>query len=240
LRSRIQALGLVLCFFFTTCDEGPNVNEFNYKAEVNVFALLLLNSEQTIVRVENTYRSLDKVPADRGIQDAQVVIKSQNQQVQLAHQGGGRYAETEEKLRLTPGVTYELTVRLADGREVEASCTMPAPPHITSPSDQGLVAAYESLRVSWVCDDPAPRYMVSLRGNINGYSAEASTDSLQMDFFPFYMAQPDIYVLKVASMDRNYYEYSRMADDEEPIWHVSGGIGVFGAMAYDQRVIIAE
>jgi len=141
---------------------------------------------------------------------------------------------------LAPGVTYKLTVRLPDGREVEASCTMPAPPRITSPSDQGRVEAYESLQVSWVCDDPAPRYMVSLRGNINGYSAEASTDSLQMDFYPFYMAQPDIYVLKVASMDRNYYEYSRMADDEEPIWYVRGGIGVFGAMAYDQRVIIAE
>jgi len=41
-------------------------------------------------------------------------------------------------------------------------------------------------------------------------------------------------------VDRNYNEYLRVQEDEVPIWRVRGGIGVFGAMAWDEHVIIAQ
>ncbi len=237
---RFRVLTLALGFLLAGCDPGPNVNEFNYKPEVNVFALLLLNSDQVIVRLENTYRALDSVPADRGIADATVVISAKDQQVSFVHHGEGLYAERSERLHLAPGTIYQLVIQLADGRRVEGECTMPAPPLINSPAEQQQVPAYSSLSVSWHSEAPAPRYAVSVRGNINGYHAEAYTDSLQMAFYPFYLAQPDIYILKVAAMDRNYYDYLRLSEDDVPVWHIRGGIGVFGAIASAQRVIIAQ
>lgn len=233
--------GGLLLLLALGCEETPNINEFNYKPEVNLFALLILNPEQTIVRVERSYRALEKVPADRGITDAEVVISSPEQQVSLTHQEEGRYVTPpEQPLKLSAGTTYQISVRLADGRLVTAECTMPFPPQITTPGDHERVAAYSSLPVAWESQVEAPRYLISVRGNMNGYKAEAAADSLAMTFYPFYLAEPDIYVLKVAAMDRNYYDYSRMADDEEPVWHIQGGIGVFGAIAFDQRIIIAE
>ncbi len=222
------------------CDHGPDVNEFNYEPEVNLFALLLLNSQQTIIRLEETSRSMDPLPDDRGIAGAEISIQWVEQQVVFRDQGDGRYAEEGEKLRLVPGVTYELLALLPDGRRVEAECTMPVPPEIIAPVDQERVEAYASLPISWLGERGTPGYIVSVRGNTSGHSAEAMTDSTAVDFFPFYLAQPDRYVLKVAAVDRNYNEYLRVQEDEVPTWRVQGGIGVFGAIAWDEHVIIAQ
>ncbi len=231
---------LLTPLLFLACDQGPDVNEFNYEPEVNLFALLLLNSQQTIIRLEESCRSMDPLPEDRGIAGAEVVIQGDDQRVFFRDQGGGRYAEEGEKLRLVAGVTYELSVLLADGRRVEAECTMPAPPGIVSPADQERVAAYASLPISWRGDDGTPGYIVSMRGSTSSHSAEVRTDSTAVDFYPFYLAQPDRYTLKVAAVDNNYHEYLRTQEEEIPLWTIQGGIGVFGAMAWDERVIIAQ
>ena len=81
---------------------------------------------------------------------------------------------------------------------------------------------------------------MSVRGNMHAWNAELMSDSTAIEFYPFYLAEPDIYVLKVAALDRNYYDYMRMRDDEEPVWHIQGGIGVFGAIAFDERIVLAE
>ncbi len=231
---------LAAALLLAACGGGPDVNEFNYEPEINVFALLLYNSGQTVIRLEESYRALDRVPEDRGIAGARVTIKGADQEVAYVDQGGGRYAEAGKILRLEPGATYLLTISVPDGREVAAQCTMPAPPRLIAPADQQHIAANDALPVVWQSESPEPHFLVNVRGNIHAYSAEVMTDSTATDFYPFYLAQPDIYVLKVAALDRNYYDYLRMRDEEEPLWHIRGGIGVFGAIAYDERVIIAE
>jgi hypothetical protein len=231
---------MLLALMLSGCDEGPNVNEFNYEPEVNVFALLLLNSGQTIIRLEESCRAIDPLPENRGIADAEVTISAEDQRVAYVDQGGGLYQEAGEKLRLVPGMTYELAVNLKDGRRVEARCIMPAPPVIRRPADQEHVAAYESLPVSWEEAPGVQHYWVSVRGNMYSYNAEVKADSSAIDFYPFYLAQPDIYVLRVAAVDRNYHDYALTNSEEQPVWHITGGIGVFGALAFDERIIIAQ
>jgi len=240
LPSRLLKALLPAFILLLACDHGPDVNEFNYEPEVNLFALLLLNSQQTIIRLEETSRSMDPLPDDRGIAGAELSIQGGEQRVAYRHQGGGIYAEEGEKLRLIPGVTYKLLALLPDGRRVEAECTMPVPPDIIAPAEQERVEAYASLPISWRGEQGTPGYIVSVRGITSGHNAETKTDSTAVDFFPFYLAQPDRYVLKVAAVDRNYNEYLRVQEDEVPIWRVRGGIGVFGAMAWDEHVIIAQ
>jgi len=38
----------------------------------------------------------------------------------------------------------------------------------------------------------------------------------------------------------NYYDYIRGRPEDEPLSLVSGGLGVFGAVAYDEIVVVAK
>jgi len=240
LPSRLPLGVLAAALLLAACSNGPDVNEFNYQPEINLFGLLIYNSGQTIIRLEETYRAMDRVPADRGIAGAQMIISGAGQAVTFTDRGEGRYATEGPDLCLQAGATYTLSVRLQDGRRIEAHCTMPAPPRLISPADHQVVAANAALPIAWEPGTPDSHFLVSVRGNVHTYSAEMWSDSTATNFYPFYLAQPDIYVLKVTAMDRNYYNYLLMRDDEEPVWHIQGGIGVFGAIAYDERIILAK
>ena len=66
------------------------------------------------------------------------------------------------------------------------------------------------------------------------------SDSTGTRFIAFLFAEPDVYILKVAACDQNYYDHIRTNEDNEGIIHLKGGLGVFGALAYDEVVFVAK
>ncbi len=61
----------------------------------------------------------------------------------------------------------------------------------------------------------------------------------QEELYAFLFAEPDGYTLTVASLDQNYYDYLRSRSDREPILHINGALGFFGAIAYDREHFVA-
>ncbi len=238
MRFRGFITGLLL--LLVACAETPQVTEFSYAPEINVFALLLLNNQQKIIHIEQSYPVTEVVPENRGIADARVTITSDNQAVPFSHLVNGLYVEAADVLQLMAGKKYRLQIVLSDGRQVRGECTIPHPPGITTPQPGIPVPAYTAVEIAWESKARAPRYQVSVRGNMFGFSAEVGTDSLHTTFYPFLLAQPDIYVLKVAALDANYHDYLRVAEDQPPLFRLQGALGVFGAMSHDEVILIAQ
>ncbi len=237
---RSNWIPIALLALISGCTRSTDVTEFTYSPEVNVFAFFILNNQQKIIHIEESYRVTDYVPENRGISDAEVMVQSKNQQVRFIHRVNGYYEEEAALLNLVEGETYHLHIQMADGRRVKGQCTIPHPPEIKTPQLHNPVHAYSALEIEWAVQVPARRYEISVRGNISGYSAQAGTDSLQMSFYPFLLAQPDIYVLKVTALEQNYYDYTRVGEDHPPIFHLEGAMGVFGAISYDEVIISAQ
>ena len=149
-----------LQWFF--CNERSVSPQIDYEPELNVFALLILNNQQKIVRVEHSYRIEEYMPESEGITNAQVTIRSDSQTVQFEHAGEGNYRDAGNSLLLIPGTTYHLEVEVPDGRELTGSCIMPAKPEIINPKFYEEVPAHKALNVMWYKADFAHRYLCIL------------------------------------------------------------------------------
>ena len=222
------------------CKTEPPVPNFPYKPEVNVFALLILNNQQKIVRVERTYKSTDYFPDDRGIADALVTISTEQNTVRFEHRFKGIYYDAQKQLQLQEGQAYHLQVVLNDGATISADCVMPGKPKIESPTDRSIVKAYRFLDIEWLQAQFAYRYLVYVKDILDEFSTFVYADSTALTFYPFLFAPPDIYVIKVVATDQNYYDYIRSHPNRDPILHISNGQGVFGAVAYDEIVVFAR
>lgn len=222
------------------CDERSVSPQIDYDPELNVFALLILNNQQKIVRVGHSYRIDKKIPESEGITNAQVTIGSDNQNVIFEHAGEGNYRDVHNELDLISGTRYNLKVAVPDGRKVTGSCVMPSKPQISSPQEYQQVAAHHPLNVAWQASDFTHRYICVLSDLEKDFTPSQYTDSTATTFYTFFFAEPDVYTLKVIASDQNYYDHIRTGEDDQDIVHVKGGLGVFGALAYDEVIFLAK
>ncbi len=221
------------------CNDNPTVPEFDYEPEINVFGLLILNRQQKTIRIEKTYKVTDYLPDFRGVEDAEVWVSSKEQKVQFEHLFNGNYSDKQNKLKLVAGETYALDVTMADGHKITAHCTMPAPPRILSPVDNESVPAFQALNVFWERGDFAHRYEIAVDDEFRNFKYSAYSDSTYIQLFPFIFAGAGRYNLKVASLDQNYFDHVRSLQNRDPILHIQGALGVFGAIAYDKSIFYA-
>jgi len=222
------------------CSKESPLPTYTYDPEVNVFALLILNNQQKIVRVERSYKATDYFPEQRGITDATVFIHDDTTAVQFLHQGNGIYQDVDGRLLLAAGKSYRLDVTLANGKKITAQCRQPGRPAILSPVNNSVVDAFKFLSIEWGKADFAYRYLVYLNDTSRDFTVSDRTDSTALTFYPFLFAEPDVYVIKVVAAEPNYYDYIRGRPEDEPLSLVSGGLGVFGAVAYDEIVVVAK
>ena len=136
------------------------------------------------------------------------------------------------------GGTYSLHVRTAEGGDVTGSTTVPMPPpHVRGLFGTTLVRARDTFRLSWPRVPNARSYEVLVRSS--GYRTFADTAIAipgtaltiagDMVFPPGVMAD-----VIVSAVDLNYYDYYRAQSDPfagAPLSHLSGAVGVFGAIA---------
>jgi len=227
-------------FIVLGCNSEPTAPNFPYESKVNVFALLILNNQQKIVRIEHTYKATEYYPEFRGITDAEVSIGTAEHDVKFIHQFNGVYYDIHKELMLQGGETYYLNVTLSDGKRISAQCTMPSKPKIVKPIAQSSVDAFRFLDIEWEAAQYAHRYLIYARNNSGDFATETRSNSTAVTFYPFLFAPPDYYVLKVVAADRNYYDYIRSQSNRDPILHINGALGVFGAVAYDEIVVSAK
>ncbi len=236
----VLLLLLLLLLLTLGCSKEPPLPTYSYDPEVNVFALLILNNQQKIVRVERSYKATDYFPEQRGIPDATVFVNDDTAAVQFLHQGNGVYQDVDGRLLLAAGKHYRLDITLANGKKLTARCTQPGRPTIQSPMNNSTVEAFKFLSIEWGKADFAYRYLVYLNDTSRDFTLSDRTDSTGITFYPFLFAEPDVYVIKVVAAEPNYYDYLRGRPEDEPMSLVSGGLGVFGAVAYDEIVVVAR
>lgn len=230
---------LIVLLLFACNRDNPTVPTFDYEPEINVFGLLILNRQQKNIRIERTYKIDEYFPDFRGVEDAEVWVRTNDQNVHFEHLFNGNYSDKKSLLRLVAGETYHLDITMADGRKVASQCTIPEPPHILSPADGEAVTAFEALDVFWQRGKFAHRYEIAVDDEFRNFKVSNFSDSTHSQLYPFIFAHAGRYNLKVASLDQNYYDHLRSRSGREPILHIQGAIGVFGAIAYDQSIFYA-
>ena len=225
---------LIVMILISSCNkENPTVPEFDYEPEINVFGLFILNNNQKTIRIEQTYKVTDYYPSFRGIEDATVFVSTESQRVEFVHLFEGRYSDEHDVLQLTPGETYKLDITMSDGRKVSAQCIMPDKPKILQPVNGGTAEAFTPLTVEYEQAEFADRYQISLTNDFGGIDFYELSAEGEEELYGFIFAKPDRYIIKVASLDKNYYDHLRSRSDREPLLNINGAVGVFGALAYD-------
>ncbi|MBN1465946.1 DUF4249 family protein [candidate division KSB1 bacterium] len=229
-----------------SCNDEAMAPDLDYDSEVVVFGLFLItekeNVQQKAIRLERSYKVTEKVPPsqkDRAIKDALVFVESKDKRVQFEYLFDNVYLDNADELQLLPGELYKLDITLTNGHKITAECIMPDRPKILSPAAGQSVAAYQPLTVTWEKARFAHRYEIAIDENFDGFQVSMFSASDQEDLYSFLFAGPDRYTVTVASLDQNYYDYLRSRSDREPISHINGALGVFGAMAYDRERFIA-
>ncbi len=229
---------LLLLLWIAGCNDNPTRPDFDYKREVNVFGLLILDDQypQKTVKLEHTYGVKEYFPKFRGITDATVIVRTEEQDVPFKHVFDGSYVDENEELRLVPGTVYQLDVTLADGHNITADCLMPAPPRLISPAPGETVPAYKSLDIEWEEALFAEQYAVSVESDVGSFEFTMLAEDTQTNMFAFLFAGPGSYRARVSALDQNYYDHLQTRSNREPILHIKGAIGVFGAIAFGNSV----
>ena len=231
---------LIFLFLMSACNkDNPTVPTFDYDPEINIFGLLILNRQQKTIRIEQTYKVTDYFPDFRGVEDAEVWVRSLDQNVQFVHLFNGNYSDKNSELLLAVGKTYMLDITMPDNRKITSECVMPAPPSILSPMDDEAVTAYTKLDVHWQRGDFAYRYEIAVDDEFRNFQFSNYSDSTYAQLFPFIFAGTGRYNLKIASLDKNYWDHLRSRSSREPILNIKGALGVFGAIAYDKTIFYA-
>ena len=115
---------------------------------------------------------------------------------------------------------------------------MPEKPKIIKPSQYQEVKAHDRLNLEWEKADYAYQYIAYIYNLEKNYKPSIISDSTAIAFYAFFFADPDVYTFKILASDKNYYDYIRSGSNDA-IVHLEGGLGVFGAIAYDQVQFIA-
>ncbi len=243
---QIIAVMLSALIFFSCTHDDPVAPKLDYEPEIVVFGLLMVTERdeghQKTVRIERSFEITDTLPPypeGRAVTDASVFIETENQRVEFVHTFHSNYEDVYDELQLVPGQLYKLDITMPDGHKITSQCIMPDKPNITFPRSLDPVEAFSSLTVAWDSAAYAHRYQIAVEEDMGSFQLTTFSAGTSEDLYVFVFARPNKYFLKVASLDQNYYDYLRSGSDSQPISHISGALGVFGAIAYDKSIFYA-
>jgi hypothetical protein len=153
------ALSLTLAFFLlTACEDAPPTD---YVARPFIQGYLLVGEpiQDIVVALSQPIDQVYDYPGSI-VHGAEVSIEFDGQTLPLRFRegpGGGSYHSTDSSMRVLPGTTYRLLVRMPDGGIVRAETTTPQdidwvlepPARLMYPKDTTRLAASDSLRMRW-------------------------------------------------------------------------------------------
>jgi hypothetical protein len=247
----------------------------DYEPEISVFSVISTDNGDEFVIVEKTMRlnENDLNSASTIINDAQVFIKSGADNVQFRfykRPGGsfwrddylslGMYLDLNDQFRAETGRTYQLTVRVPDGRTVTGTTTIPAVPEITQPAP-GAVLRKDNIKntsIHWRDHPNATGYVLFfyLETRYGGerigilsdqfvYEPPATLSDID-DYLLVNDVVPlsDIATIKIAALDQNLYDYASKSGLASLIGTdlrlLRNGIGAFGSYSVDSVKVRLE
>ncbi|MBN1559713.1 DUF4249 family protein [candidate division KSB1 bacterium] len=227
-------------------NDDPTAPRLDYDSEIVVFGLFMItekeNVQQKTIRLEQSYKVTDPLPQsqkERAIKDAVVFVETNDKRIQFEYLFDSTYLDKAGTLKLVPGELYKLDITLTNGHKITSEFIMPDRPKILRPNASAPAAAYQPLTVSWEEARFAHRYEIAIDDDFGEFQLATFSASDHEELYPFLFATPNEYTLKVASLDQNYYDYLRSRSNRDPISHINGAIGVFGAIAYDKERFLA-
>ncbi|MEP6991530.1 MAG: DUF4249 family protein [bacterium] len=147
---------------------------------------------------------------------------------------------------LRPGATYDLRVRttaggVVTGRTIIPRVVTPADSSPPEPFDRGR----DTLRLAWTLTQDAASYEVRVDRFYSsstlftpGPSAALSGIMRDLDNEPLFVSGTRA-IVSISAVDRNYYDYYRTSSDPftsgSQANHLTGGVGVFGALVVIAR-----
>jgi len=233
-----------------------------YEPEISVFSVISTDNGDEFVIVEKTMRlnESDLNSSSTIIDDAQVFVKDGTENVQFRfykRPGGsawrddylslGIYLDLNNELRAETGRTYQLTVRVPDGRTVTGSTTIPPVPEITRPA-QGTALRKDNIKntsIHWRDNPNSTGEKINILSDYFVYEPPATLSDVD-DYLLVNDVVPlsDTATIKIAALDQNLYDYASKSGLASLIGTdlklLRNGIGAFGSYSVDSVKVRLE
>ena len=220
---------------------------FEFEPQVVVFSLFVAGHKNPSIKLEQSWQIDRELPEEGlGVTDAQVTVTTDEDTVYYAPVEGspGLWAPMDS-IEVFPLKTYRLDV-VIDSEKIYGEATVPDTFGITQPEAGDTLYRDRAPLLIWRRSQGAMGYLIDISSladttHVTGIVSAADT------IFPilsFFLADSGKHTLKVAALDRNYYDYMWMTGPpgtgEEGETHIEGGLGVFGACVVDSVQVYAQ
>jgi len=262
---------IFILLLISGCDFSAVTETYNpdYTPEISVFSVISTDESDEFVIVERTYRLNEDYDINSLItiiDDAEVYIICGEDTVQFTfyrrpqsnywdsdYLAKGMYLDLNNKFCAKAGKTYQLVVKVPDGRTITSSTTVPAIPTISQPAPWTLLQkeTIKNTSIQWENSLSATGYVVYFY--IENSNSKEKINILHDHFIyesPTTLSDLDNYLLvnnviplsniatiKIFALDQNSYDYVSKSGLASWIGTdlkiVQGGIGAFGSFSSD-------
>lgn len=269
-------ISLILILLFFSCDFSPVTENYNpdYTPEISVFALISTDDSNEFVIVERTMQvneyyeaALSQTSLTKTIIDnAEVYLISATDTVQFTfyrrkntniwdqdYLSKGMYLDQAHQFRAETGKTYQLLVKVPDGRTVTGTTTVPAIPEISQPliNESLNRKTIKTTSVQWQNNPNTIGYIVNFYIKLlqtqewiniltDHFVYESPTTLDEIDDYYLlneHLAISSLATVKVLALDQNSYDYVRKSGLASLVGTdlqlLDGGIGAFGSYSVD-------
>lgn len=242
-----------LLILISACGEelAPNIPE--YETELNIAGTISPNLEFNSFYVSTSTPITEGFGSDNSSSSTTVVqVSNGSETVTLSYNNfRNMFIDANNELNITPGETYSVYAEDIDGHIAEGSTVVPGDFSILSPSSGDLVLG-DTLKLRWTESKYASAYRIMIytdetlpwpfNDEESGivffeWVAEDTTIILPPGLTEFIFPIDGDYNMMVMATDTNYYDYFRNEEDPLNRFHLDRGIGYFGSMVVQQKIL---
>ena len=230
---------LVICAFilFMGCGrESP----YQFESQIVVFSLLIATRPNPTIILERSWEIGKKLPEEGlGVNDAEVFVSIEGDTIEYTNiEGESGFWAPLDSFMVYRAKTYYLDVVVPDEEKVYGETTVPDTFSIVQPEEGDTLDKSERLPViAWQGSQNAYGYLIDISSRVDTTHFTGTVGSADTTFplLSLFLGESGRHVIKVAALDRNYYEYCREeygpggTGGSEETTSVQGGLGVFGS-----------
>lgn len=242
-------LSVYLFGLFLGCNRK---SPYQFEPQLVVFSLLIADYPTPLVKLERSLEIDKKLPEEGlGVVDAEVVVSIEGDTIQYASvEDKPGFFEPLDSLMVNPLETYYLNIIVPGEGEIYSMTVVPDTFRIIQPTEGDTLDKSSHLPfIIWRRSWNAASYYIDISSRTDSTHVNGTTISAQdtiFPIFPFFFGDPGDYVIKVAAIDINYYDYLKgeeghpgTAGEEGPS-HVYGGLGVFGSCVVESVQVFVK
>jgi len=218
-----------------------------FEPELVVFSLLMAGNQIPHIKLEQSWSIEEELPEQGlGMTDAEVEVSTKDTVVSYVplDDTSGWYIPSITSMEVLPLETYQLRVVTKDSMEIFAETTVPDTFSIVSPQEGDTIYKDSLSYLTWKKSANAAGYLIAVPfpDTFRVTITVSANDSI-FPILSFFLSDTGQCVIKVAALDRNYYDYISEGSSQgvgvgvgvqdEDTTYMQGGLGVFGSCAVD-------